>query len=44
MHVVIILLILFILLYYFAIFPGNVQTKAHESISWNYVRPQRASQ
>ena len=41
MHVVIILLILFILLY---CFPGNVQTKAHESISWNYVRPQRASQ
>lgn len=42
MHVVIILLILFIIL--FCDFPGNVQTKAHESISWNYVRPQRASQ
>lgn len=43
MHVVIILLILFILLL-FCDFPGNVQTKAHESISWNYVRPQRTSQ
>lgn len=44
MHVVIILLILFILLYCFAIFPEMSRQKAHESISWNYVRPQRASQ
>lgn len=44
MHVVIILLILFILFVLFCDFPGNVQTKAHESISWNYVRPQRTSQ
>lgn len=44
MHVVIILLILFILLYCFAIFPEMSRQKRMKAFHGINVRPQRASQ